>query len=201
MAHYCVRLSRVAVYWYCGGTCEKFSAECGDGAVGAKDLRDIDSGTGVLGQKGDLGGIPVSTTDSGHSFVVDRVSINAVTILAPVTIFGKALRAVVDSGAAVSILSSREYYALSEEVRPAIRPSQVRLMVADSSRRLGAEVVVFLEFTIDDLEFEWPVYVGPIADSLLLGCDVLDGLHFLVSSRQGLMVRGKWVPVMWRASH
>ena len=177
-----------------GGTCEKFSAECGNGAVGAKDLRDIDSGTGVLGQKGDPGGIPTSTTDSGHSFVVDRVSINAVTILAPVTIFGKALRAVVDSGAAVSILSSREYYALSEEVRPAIRPSQVRLMVADSSRCLAAEGVVFLEFTIDDLEFEWPVYVAPIADSLLLGCDVLDGLDFLVSSRRGLMVRGKWVP-------
>ena len=30
-----------------GGTCQKFSAECGDGALGAKDLRDIYSGTGV----------------------------------------------------------------------------------------------------------------------------------------------------------
>ena len=64
-------------------------------------------GTYFLGQEGDPGGIPASTTDSGHLFVVDRVSINVVTILAPVTILGKAQEAVVDSGVEVSKLSSK----------------------------------------------------------------------------------------------
>ena len=45
-----------------------------------------------------------------------------------------------------------------------------------------------------NFEFEWPVYVALIVDSLLLGCDVWDGLDFMVSSRWGLMVRGKSVP-------
>ena len=104
-----------------------------------------------LGQEGDPEGIPASTTDSGHLFVVDQVSINAVTILAPVSIFGKALHGVVDSGAEVSILSSREYHALPEEVRPVLQPSSVRLMVADRSQRLSAKGVVLLEFTIVEL--------------------------------------------------
>ena len=54
-------------------------------------------------------------------------------------------------------------------------------MVVDSSRHLAAEGMVILKFTVDD--FEWLIYAALIADSLLLGCDVLDGLDLVVSSR------------------
>ena len=123
--------------------------------------------------------------------MVDQVSIN---VLAPISVFGKALHGVVDSGAEVSILSSREYYALSKDVRPILQPSSVRLTVGDRSPPLSAEGVVLLNFMIDELEFEWPVYVAPIADSLLLVCDVSDGLNFMVYSHRGLMAWGKWGP-------
>ena len=43
-------------------------------------------------------------------------------------------------------------------------------------------------------EFEWPVYVAPIADDLLLGSDVLDDKDITVSSNRGLQFRGTWLP-------
>ena len=44
-----------------------------------------------------------------------------------------------------------------------------------------------------ELEFQWPMYVASIPESLFLGSDILDAQDLVVSSRKGLMVRNTWV--------
>ena len=58
---------------------------------------------------------------------------------------------------------------------------------------MAAEGVAMTKIQIDELEFQWPMYVASIPESLLLGLDILDAQDLVVSSRKGLMVRNTWV--------
>ena len=40
---------------------------------------------------------------------------------------------------------------------------------------------------------KWPVYVAPIADSMLLGCDIFDYMNMTLKSTQGLYLNGEWI--------
>ena len=51
-----------------------------------------------------------------------------------------------------------------------------------------------MDLEIQSAKFNWPLYLADIGDDLLIGCDMLDGQDFVVSSRQGIRVRNEWVP-------
>lgn len=44
-----------------------------------------------------------------------------------------------------------------------------------------------------DEEYVLDMYVAPIADDLLLGCDFLDEYDVTINTRRGLEIGGKWV--------
>jgi hypothetical protein len=46
---------------------------------------------------------------------------------------------------------------------------------------------------VDDDTFVWDMYIAPIADDLLLGCDFLDDQSVTINTRRGLEIQGKWV--------
>ena len=137
----------------------------------------------------------MASTSARHKtdIVVRHIGANAVSIRAPVSVGGRTLKAVIDSGAEVSVLNCEEYKRLPARCHSQIRAPALDLVVADGGRRLGAHGVIDLEFFINDLPFTWPVYVAPIADGLLLGCDILDAHDWTLSSRRGLLVGDTWV--------
>ena len=42
-------------------------------------------------------------------------------------------------------------------------------------------------------KFTWPVYVAPIGDSVLLGCDSIDDKDITINSKRGLQLGGQWI--------
>ena len=53
--------------------------------------------------------------------------------------------------------------------------------------------IVRVPLKLGEEEYAWPVYIAPIADELLLGCDLLDAKDITINCRQGLMINGKWI--------
>ena len=50
-----------------------------------------------------------------------------------------------------------------------------------------------IEIQIGSLKFEWPIYIAPIGDDLLLGCDVIYEKDITINTRRGLEVLGEWI--------
>lgn len=129
------------------------------------------------------------------AFVINRVYINAVTIYVPIVVCGKSSKAVVDSGAEVTVMSESLYESLPEKTRPSLQAASQALVVADKKSRLRELGMTVVDIVIaDELHFQWPVYVASIADPFLLGCDILDAKDLLVSPRQGLLAGKTWLP-------
>ena len=125
--------------------------------------------------------------------MINKVRINAVTIRVSMLVEGRRVQAVIDSGPEVSVWSSKDYYSLPDSDRPPLLQPTIELVVADHEQKLAAEGVAMTKIQIDELEFQWPMYVASIPESLLLGLDILDAQDLVVSSRKGLMVRNTWV--------
>lgn len=52
-----------------------------------------------------------------------------------------------------------------------------------------------------DEEYAVDMYVAPMADDLLLGCDFLDEHDVAINTRRGLEIRGKWVDCLVDRKH
>ena len=137
-----------------------------------------------------ISGCPAERT----KMIINRVLLNAVSIRALVSVCGRNLKAVVDSGAEVSVMSCEEYRLLPESCRPKLREPHLDIVVADKSHRLATLGIAQLEFTIMDHCFSWPMYIAPISDGLLFGCYLLDAYDWSVNSRRGLLIGNSWIP-------
>ena len=105
------------------GTRRKFSTECSKGAVstcGGGNPIEMSNPTPVVVQSG-----------SRNPTAVHRVSINAVTITAPVVMQGWKAVAVVDSGAEIIVLSSHFYASIPLVESPSLWRTTLTLVVAD----------------------------------------------------------------------
>ena len=117
----------------------------------------------------------------------------AVTIKAPLTVLGKEVQAVVDTGAEVSVMSDRLYDSLEPEQRPPLNESRVGLVVAEKKTKLKDRGLIEANIELNGHQFLWPVYVAPISDDFLLGCDIIDDKDLLVSSKRGVQIGSEWI--------
>ncbi|CAG2216578.1 unnamed protein product [Mytilus edulis] len=46
---------------------------------------------------------------------------------------------------------------------------------------------------IGPLDFIWSVYIAPIGDELLLGCDIKDEHDITINTKRGLEIKGQWI--------
>ena len=116
-----------------------------------------------------------------------------VTIRVNVQIMDQPVKAVVDTGAGVTVLSDRVYKSLPESLKSKLRRTEVDLVVAEEGKKMRSNGVADVQFKLGDLEFGWTVHVAPIRDDLLLGCDILHAQDITINTRQGLLVNGTWV--------
>ena len=128
------------------------------------------------------------------AIVINKVCIQAVTVRVPITVCGISTMAVVDSGAEVTVLSDGFFSNIPEYNRPPLQKARLKLVVADQKSIIRGWGIAQVLVQIGQLEFAWPVYMAPIADHLLLCCDVMDAMDLQVSPRRGLWVKDHWLP-------
>ena len=136
-------------------------------------------------------------TSEGNIPDNERVAVTSeqreVTIRVNVQIMDQPVKAVVDTGAGVTVLSDRVYKSLPESLKSKLRRTEVDLVVAEEGKKMRSNGVADVQFKLGDLEFGWTVHVAPIRDDLLLGCDILHAQDITINTRQGLLVNGTWV--------
>ena len=123
--------------------------------------------------------------------VIDRV--RSVTLRAPINVEGQDISAVVDTGAEVTVMSETLFFKIPENRRPCLKKASRNLVVAEAGKKMRSLGVADVSIVIGPLEFSWPVYVAPIGDLLLLGCDVIDEKDITINTRRGLEISGQWI--------
>ena len=108
-----------------------------------------------------------------------------------VTLCGIDTRFLIDTGATVTILSSKVYNKLPPGSRPALTNTseKIKVEVADSTL-VDVIGVINLIFKTNDTEFQWPVYIAPISDTGLLGMDFLYAHDYNIGAEGLLQLDG-----------
>jgi hypothetical protein len=60
------------------------------------------------------------------------------------------------------------------------------VVVAEARRKMTTSGVADIKIQIGLLKFELPIYVAPIGDDLLFGCDVIYDKDITINTRRGL---------------
>ena len=106
-----------------------------------------------------------------------------VTVKVPVEINGCRVNAVVNTGASVTVLGETVFFAIPAANRPHFRREEIGLRVADENTMISTTGIANVNMTIGGNCFSWPVYIAPIGDEMLLGCDVIDEWDITVNTR------------------
>ena len=123
--------------------------------------------------------------------IVNRVG--AVTMKVPVTVNGHKVDAIVDTGAAVSVISQHTFFSISENELPELRQTNECLVVAEKGKTMKTYGVADISLCIGGHSLTCPVFVAPICDDFLLGGDIIHQENITVNMRKGLKLRGKWI--------
>ncbi|CAG2209381.1 unnamed protein product [Mytilus edulis] len=126
-----------------------------------------------------------------EEIVIDRIT--AASIKVPMEVSNQKIKAVIDTGAEVTVLNEEIFFRLPKTNRSKLKPALKNLVVAEAGKQMGTKGVAAVTLTLGDSQFVWDVYVAPIGDDLLLGCDVLDEMDITVNSRKGIQLNGKWI--------
>ncbi|MCG8033309.1 MAG: DDE-type integrase/transposase/recombinase [Candidatus Thiodiazotropha taylori] len=140
------------------------------------------------------GPVSVSVNENDQSFVKLFCSeVNyGVSILLPISVNMMDYSLILDTGCAVTILSSNVYNKIPLASRPPLRkvPSSVKLEVANDGL-LSVLGEVTLEFKIQKDTFKWDVFIAPIREDGLLGLDFLQAHNYVLGAESGLKLNKK----------
>ncbi|CAG2216581.1 Retrovirus-related Pol polyprotein from transposon 297 [Mytilus edulis] len=128
---------------------------------------------------------------SSVDVVIDRV--RAVTLRVPIVIEGDYLNAVIDTGAEVTVMSQEKFLKIPENRRPQIYKAERNLVVAEAGKKMQTLGMADVSCQIGPLDFIWSVYIAPIGDELLLGCDIIDEHDITINTKRGLEIKGQWI--------
>ena len=116
-----------------------------------------------------------------------------VTLKAPIKVFDSEILAVIDTGAEVTVMSDHVFKNIPSYQRQYLIKASRSLMVADHSQAMNIMGILKTKITIGSTELQWPVYIAPIKDDILLGCDLFDAYDMTLSIKNGLKINGEWV--------
>ena len=135
----------------------------------------------------------VKSISDEREIVIRRTKTVAVRV--PVEINGCRVNAVVNTGASVTVLGEKVFFSIPAANRPHFRREEIGLRVADENTMMSTTGIANVNMTIGGNCFTWPVYIAPIGDEMLLGCDVIDEWDITVNTRskEAIQIGGEWV--------
>ena len=110
--------------------------------------------------------------------------------MAPISVEGLVVKAVIDTGAEVTVISTSLFEKISEDNRPKLQESRRCFVVAEEGQRLKIQGVIEANLTIGKLAVKLEVYVAPIRDEVLLGYDIIDEYNITINTKRGNKVEG-----------
>ena len=125
------------------------------------------------------------------NIVIDRV--RAATITVPLVINKVETKAVIDTGAEVTVLSEELYSKIPKDMRPELKKATRNLVVAEAGKHMTTRGIAQIEMKLGNEIFTWPMYVAPIGDNVLLGCDLIDEKDITINCKRGLQLNGEWI--------
>jgi hypothetical protein len=174
---------------------EKISSEsddkqvsCDDGKAKIVESKPSEVSDLCFEKENDISCCPVDNDNELSDVEIVINSVRAVTLKVLVIINGQVVKAVVDTGAEVTVMSEATYFCIPEERCHCLRKAKNKLVVAEAGRKMTTSGVADIKIQINLLKFEWPIYVAPIGDDLLLGCDVIYDKDITINTRRGLEV-------------
>ncbi|CAC5381814.1 unnamed protein product [Mytilus coruscus] len=134
----------------------------------------------------------VDSVDGENSVCINRVE--SAVIQTSVKIHDYELKAVIDTGDEVTVLSEKVYRNLAKEHHLELKTAKRGLLVAEEGKKLSATGITEIEMSLGPLRFTWLVYVAPLNDDLLLGCDIIDEMDITVNTKRGIQIKDIWYP-------
>lgn len=58
---------------------------------------------------------------------------------------------------------------------------------------MDTDGIATVDVQIGDHNFKWDMYVAPIGDNVLLGCDIVDEMNITINSKKGIQIDGNWI--------
>ena len=124
-----------------------------------------------------------------------RHQIQGMSAFLQVQMCGEHSELLVDTGAAVTIISSALFSQIPAEKRPQLKPPCKSTKLETASKELiDIDGIVTVEIVIGGQPFKWDAIVAPISDQGILGYDFLYHYDCILQARHGIRIAGNWVP-------
>ena len=140
---------------------------------------------------------PKRDTDEGSDQMKDSDihidQVRSATIKVPIHVNGRLTKALLDTGAEVTVLDSHLYFGILEKVRPILKKATRNLIVAEAGKNMETHGIAIMKIKLGSRNFTWEMYVAPISDDVLLGCDVVDEMDITINFRKGIQLDGQWI--------
>ena len=122
------------------------------------------------------------------------LSRRAVTIKVPLKVGNIDILAVVDTGADVTVIRDGLFRDLPCANDRENSVARCNLIVTGESHQMESKGLVNLDLSLGGHMFCWDIYLAPIADDMLLGCDIIDELDHTLNTTEGVEMNRKWIP-------
>ena len=97
-----------------------------------------------------------------------------------------------DTGASVSIISTKIYNSIPKNLRPPIEKSSTELKLEVANNGLLSVLgTAAIEFKIKNDVYKWDMFIAPIKDDGLLGLDFLQNHNYSLSAKNGLRLKNR----------
>ena len=120
---------------------------------------------------------------------VKQVNSAGISVYMPMTVNGVPAKLLIDTGAEVTLLSTKLYNSIRDTIRPHLRKltSPVKIELADCGL-VAVDGVVQIFMDVNATEFKWDAYVALIGGDGLLGMDFLYAHDFVLSANGRLQL-------------